>query len=197
MRRSNCFGCRVRACGLRRWRSRPISELERLLLAPHCAQTHAALCKRGRHAVHARDRVKQRPNRVIAVFRNRAGSPNVLHKEDSFRLEAAANASKDVVRARLVMNRVKGRNKVVSGLRRFAMESCEIARLETQIAQLRTIRVIACIGDGLFAEVVSRKAAVWKLFRQEMKRASASAADVEDADAILQGGMRPGTSGRM
>src|SRR5258705_9901245 len=91
-------------------------ELERLLLAPHCAQTHAALRKRGRHAVHARNRVKQRSNRVIAIFRNGAGSSNVLHKEDASRFEASANAGKDVIRARLVMNRVKGRNKVVSRL---------------------------------------------------------------------------------
>ena len=138
-------------------------ELERLLLAPHCAQTHAALCKRGRHAVHARDRVKERPNRVIAVFRNGAGSSNVLHKEDASRFEAAANAGKDVIRARLVMNRVKGRNKIVSSLRGFAMEICEIAHLEAQIPQLRTIRVIACIGDSLLAEVTSREAAVGKI----------------------------------
>ena len=118
--------------------ARRFQELDRLLLAPHCTETHAALGKRGRHAVHARDGVKQRPNGVIAVFRNRARSPNVLHEEDSVRLEAAANASKDIVWARLVMNRVECRNKVVSGLRRLTMESCEIAHLETQIAQSRS-----------------------------------------------------------
>ena len=86
------------------------------------------------------------------------------------------------------MNRVECRNKVVSGLRRFTMESCEIAHLETQIAQLGAIRVIACISYGLFAEVLSRKGAAGKLFRQKMKRASASTADVEHAYAISQGG---------
>jgi hypothetical protein len=53
---------------------------------------------------------------VIAVFRNAARSSNVLHEKYAVWLEAAANADKDIIRARLVMNRVECRNKIVSDL---------------------------------------------------------------------------------
>ena len=57
--------------------------------------------------------------------------------------------------------------------------------------------MIARIGDSLLAEIASCKAAVGKFIRQEMKRASASAANVEDADTALEARVRPGTRGRM
>ena len=37
------------------------------LAPPHCPQSLAALCQRHSHAVHARERVKQRPERVVDV----------------------------------------------------------------------------------------------------------------------------------
>jgi hypothetical protein len=105
------------------------------LLAPHCAQSHTALGKGYRHAVHARDRVKQRPERMLAVLCDRAGSTNVLHQEDASLFEAASNAGEDIVRPRLIVDRVKGRYKVIDSIRRFAIKGREIADFKVHIPQ--------------------------------------------------------------
>ena len=55
----------------------------RHLLAPHCAEAIAPLRQRHRHAVHARNRVKQGTNRVLPVVLDVARGFDVLRQVDS------------------------------------------------------------------------------------------------------------------
>src|SRR5690606_24349413 len=58
-----------------------------LLFAPHRAEAFAALRERHGHAVHARDRIEQRAERMIPVLVRVARSADVLHHVDAVVLQ--------------------------------------------------------------------------------------------------------------
>src|SRR5690606_23302404 len=67
-----------------------------LRLAPHRAETFAALRERHSHAVHARDRVEQCAERMIDVRVVVARAADVLHKIDAVVLERSIDALQHV-----------------------------------------------------------------------------------------------------
>ena len=94
----HCYG--VKPCFLK--------ILHRHLLAPHGAEAIATLRQRHRHAVHARNRVKQGTNRVLPVVLDIARSFDVLRQVDSVIGQRDPNAAQDVPRAGLVVNGIEG-----------------------------------------------------------------------------------------
>ena len=84
------------------------------LLAPHRAEARAALGQRDRHAVHGRDGVQERPERVVHVVVDVAGARDVLHQVDAVVAQGLGDALEHRRRLGLVVDRVEGGDEVVA-----------------------------------------------------------------------------------
>ena len=144
----------------------PAQIIQRPLPAPHGSQTLAALGERDAHAVHARDGVEKRAQRVIAVVMMVTGAVDVLREVDAARREAAANAREHIERSRLIVDRIEGRDQVEGALLGRLIEVAEIPRLERHIGKPRLCGALARPRDGLCREVVARETALGKTPRQ-------------------------------
>ena len=155
--------------------------LHRHLLAPHCAEAIAALRQRHRHAVHARNRVKQGTNRVLPVVLDVARGFDVLRQVDSVLGQRDPNAAQDISRAGLVVNGIEGGDEVKSAWLGLLVETAEVASDEAHVLVAPLFGLDAREFDSLFREIDSDEPAIREPSSQQVERPAPPAADVEDA----------------
>ena len=160
--------------------------LHRHLLAPHGAETIATLRQRHRHALHARNRVKQGTERVLPIVLDMARGFDVLRQVDAVFSQRDPNAAQDVPRAGLVVNGIEGGDEVKSAGLGLLVEPAEVASNEARLLVRSLFGLHAGEFNGLFREIDSDKPAIREPSSQEVQRPAPPSADVQDTDAVLK-----------
>ena len=134
--------------------------LYRHLLAPHGAEAIATLRQRHRHAVHARNCVKQGTEWVLPIVLDIARGFDVLRQVDAVVSQRDPNAAQHVSGAGLVVNGIEGGDAVKSGRLGLLVEPAEVASNEARVLVASLFGFHAGEFNGRFREIDSDKPAI-------------------------------------
>ena len=151
--------------------------------APDGAEALAALGEGDGHAVHGGDRVEERPEHVVHVVLEVAGSGNVLHEKDAAGFEGAIDIFEDDGGGFLIVNDIKREDEIeFAGL----AEVGDVVDGEYSVGEALGLFGLLAGSDGVVAEVVGGEGGVGEQLGEAAGGATAAASDFQDVDAGVE-----------
>lgn len=157
-----------------------------LFFTPHGTQAFPALRERHSHAVHARDGVEKRPDRVFDVLVHVAGAADVLHEIHAVGFQGLMDALEHVERLGLVVYRIKGHHEIERVWLGCRVEGAEIGVNELDVLQACFRRFVACMPSGFAREIHTDEAASRIELGKAHEDATPAAPSVEHSDAFRE-----------